>query len=110
MLERYGALAQDLAAWLVADDDELLAHVPGYSRREVAWIAQREAVVQLDDFLLRRSLLAMCGRVTAAGLAQLAQALGAALGWSEIRIAGSVRAQSSCSDSGMALCCRGGPA
>lgn len=86
LLERYGALAEDLAAWLVADDDELLAQAPGYSRREVAWIAQREAVVHLDDFLLRRSLLAMCGRVTAPGLMQLAQALGAALGWSEARI------------------------
>ena len=43
-------------------------------------------MVHLDDFLLRRSLLAMCGRVTAAGLAEAAQVLGAALGWDEAQV------------------------
>ena len=40
----------------------------------------QEAVVHLDDFLLRRSLLAMCGRVTASGLAEAAEVLGAGAG------------------------------
>ena len=86
LLARYGTMAENVAAYLAAGADEMLEHVPGYSRREVAWIAQQEAVVHLDDFLLRRSLLAMCGLVTAAGLAQAAAVLGAASGWSERRI------------------------
>ena len=86
LLARYGSLAEKVAAYLAAGADEMLEHVPGYSRREVAWIAQQEAVLHLDDFTLRRSLLALCGRMTAAGLAQAAEALGAALGWSEGQI------------------------
>lgn len=86
LLARYGTLAEDVAAYCAAGMDGMLLHVPGYSRRELAWIAREEAVVHLADFLLRRSLLAMCGRVTAAGLAEAAEALGEALGWSAARI------------------------
>ena len=87
LLERYGTQAEIVAAYCAAEADAMLEQVPGYSRREVAWIAREEAVVHLDDFLLRRSLLAMCGRVSAAGLAEAAEVLGAALGWSAARVA-----------------------
>ncbi len=90
LLERYGTAAAAVAAFCAADRDVMLEHVPGYSRREIAWMARGEAVVHLDDLLLRRTLLAMCGRVTAAGLAEVAEALGAAQGWDERRCAGEV--------------------
>lgn len=86
LLDRYGTQAEDLAAFLAAEMDEALDQLPGYSRRELVWIAQREAVLHLDDLLLRRTLLAMCGRVTAAGLAQAAETLGAALAWDAARV------------------------
>ncbi len=86
LLERYGTRAEGLATFLAAETDEALEHVPGYSRRELVWIAQQEAVLHLDDLLLRRTLLAMCGRVTAAGLAEAAATLGGALGWDSARI------------------------
>ena len=86
LLGRYGTLAAGVAFCCAEGADEMLLELPGYSRREVAWIARQEAVVHLDDFLLRRSLLAMCGRVTAAGLAEAAQVLGAALGWDEAQV------------------------
>ena len=86
LLDRYGTQAEGLAAFLAAERDEALEHLPRYSRRELFWIAQREAVMHLDDLLLRRTLLAMCGRVTAAGLAEGAETLGAALGWNVARV------------------------
>ncbi|MCY4526443.1 MAG: hypothetical protein OXB89_07520, partial [Anaerolineaceae bacterium] len=86
LLERYGTRAEGLATFLAVETDEALEHVPDYSRRELGWIAQQEAVMHLDDLLLRRTLLAMCGRVTTAGLAEAAATLGGALGWDSARI------------------------
>ena len=42
--------------------DASLQSLPSYSRREIAFLAQCEKVVHLDDLLLRRSMLAMLGR------------------------------------------------
>ena len=86
LLRRYGTLAEGIAEFCGAGEDTMLQHVAGYSRRELIWIAQREAVVHLDDFLLRRSLLAMCGRVSMETLAEAAEVAGRALGWSAARI------------------------
>jgi glycerol-3-phosphate dehydrogenase len=82
LFDRYGTYAADVAAFIVAGDDQPLAYTPGYSRREVLFIAQNEHVARLDDFLLRRSLLAMLGKVNAASLAELGGVVGEALGWS----------------------------
>ena len=86
LLDRYGTQAEDVAAFLSAEEDETLEHLPGYSRRELVWIAQKEAVMHLDDLLLRRTLLAMCGRVSAASLVEAAGTLGTALGWNAARV------------------------
>lgn len=86
LLDRYGTQAEEVAAFLSAEEDETLEHLPGYSRRELVWIAQKEAVMHLDDLLLRRTLLAMCGRVSAAGLVEAAGTLGTALGWNAARV------------------------
>lgn len=86
LLARYGTLAAEIADFCAAEADEMLPQVAGYSRRELLWIAQQEAVVHLDDFLLRRSLLAICGRVTSATLAESAGVVGQALGWDAARI------------------------
>lgn len=81
LFERYGTYAAGVAEFIAAEPDEMLAHTPGYSHREVMFIVQREKVAHLDDFLLRRSLLAMLGKVNAESLVELGEVLGAALGW-----------------------------
>lgn len=81
LFERYGTRAAEVAAFMQAGPDEPLAHVPGYTRREAQFLAERERVVHLDDLLLRRSLLAMLGHVSAASLPELAAALAEPLGW-----------------------------
>jgi glycerol-3-phosphate dehydrogenase len=53
--------------------------------RELTFLAHHEKICHLDDFLLRRSMLAMLGRVTGEMVEELAKALGNALGWDEER-------------------------
>lgn len=81
LFERYGTRAAEIGAYTQAGPDAPLAHVPGYTRREVLFLAEYERIVHLDDLLLRRSLLAMLAHVDRAGLDELAGVLAAALGW-----------------------------
>jgi glycerol-3-phosphate dehydrogenase len=69
----------------MADDDLALMALPEYSRREIAYLAQREYVVHLDDILMRRSLIAMRGmlRLHPEAIEEIAQILAGALNWSE---------------------------
>ncbi len=76
-------LSRDLAQHIAAGQDAPLVHHPDYSRREIAFVAQQEKVLRLEDFLLRRSLLAMTGKVSAASLEEVAAVLADALGWTE---------------------------
>jgi glycerol-3-phosphate dehydrogenase len=62
--------------------DQPLQQQPSYLRGEVAYLAQAEKVVHLDDFILRRSSLGMLGLVTRLLLAELATVIGDVLGWS----------------------------
>jgi len=83
LLNRYGTRAADMAGYIgVADDDPLL-YAPGYSRREIEFLAKSEKVRHLADLLLRRTLLGMLGRLTYVLIEETAAITGNALGWSE---------------------------
>lgn len=82
LLQRYGTRAEAVVTYLAGGEDRPLPALPHFSQREIMFIALNEKVVHLDDVLLRRTLLALMGRVDGAGLVQLADAVGAALGWS----------------------------
>ncbi len=81
LFERYGTRAEVIAQFLTQQSDSPLASLPDFSRREIAYLAQHEKIVHLDDFILRRSMLAMLGRLTRSALTELADALGESLGW-----------------------------
>jgi glycerol-3-phosphate dehydrogenase len=82
LLERYGTRAEAFITSIEGEHDEALAHHPGYSRQEIAWLARTERVVHLVDLVLRRSSIAFTGAVTAPLLDELAEIAGAELGWS----------------------------
>jgi len=86
LFDRYGTRARDIAFAIMDGDDIPLAHVPDYSSREIGFIAEQEKVEHVDDFLLRRSLLAMLGKVDRAGINEISHVIGAVLDWSETRI------------------------
>ncbi len=82
LFDRYGTRAGEIGAFLAAGADAPLRHKPDMTRREVAWLAEKEKIVHLDDLLLRRSMLAFLGQLTRPLVEELAGALGEALGWS----------------------------
>lgn len=84
LFERYGTRAALIAGFITAEgEDHPLEHIPDFSTREVIFITQVEKVQRLEDFILRRSLLAMLGRLNRAALQELAEIIGEVLGWSQ---------------------------
>jgi glycerol-3-phosphate dehydrogenase len=82
LFDRYGTGADRVAAYLQASADAPLACLPGYSRREIEFMALHERVVHLDDVILRRTLMALLGQVNGPLLEELAAILSPVLGWS----------------------------
>jgi glycerol-3-phosphate dehydrogenase len=83
LFERYGTRAEAIARFIIEGDDAPLRSQDDYSRREIEYVAAHEYVVHLDDFLLRRSLLGMLGKVDNDVLEDVADALAQHFGWSE---------------------------
>ncbi len=81
LFNRYGTHAAEVARFMTKSADKPLIHSPVYTVREVRFIAQTEQVVHLDDFLLRRSLLAMRGDVTGDLLTELVTVFGDTFNW-----------------------------
>lgn len=85
LLTRYGTTADAVLAHIAQVGDTPLPHVDGYGRAEIDWIVRNEMVGHLADIVLRRTTLAIEGKVTAAGLNEIADVAAAALGWDEAR-------------------------
>ncbi|MCB0000418.1 MAG: hypothetical protein KDE56_31850, partial [Anaerolineales bacterium] len=85
LFDRYGTRAAEIAAFIAEGDDAPLTHHPGYSQREIIFLAQTEKVVHLDDLILRRSLLGMLGEVTTGLVVELTAVLAPTLHWDTAR-------------------------
>lgn len=81
LFERYGTRAEFVADFIKRGTDSPLKSAPEYTQRELVFLAQHEKVEHLDDLLLRRTMLAMLGRLTRDGLVEIADVMGTALGW-----------------------------
>jgi len=81
LFERYGTRAEAIATFMNGGTDFILRSMPDYSRREIIFLVQHEKIVHLDDFVLRRSMLGMLGRLTREKVDELADVFGNALGW-----------------------------
>lgn len=64
LFERYGTRAADSAAFIAAANDAPLKHFPQYSVREILYIIEHEFVESLSDLVLRRTLLAILGKLS----------------------------------------------
>jgi glycerol-3-phosphate dehydrogenase len=82
LLDRYGTQAEQVVFYETAYPDIPLRHHAGFSQREIAFIAECERVVHLDDLVLRRTLLALLGQLNRALLDEIAGIVAASLGWS----------------------------
>jgi glycerol-3-phosphate dehydrogenase len=83
--DRYGTRLRDLAAYVTARTDAPLKHYPEMTRGEIAFLAECEKIVHLDDLLLRRTMLAYLGRLTLPLVEELADVLADSLHWTRER-------------------------
>jgi glycerol-3-phosphate dehydrogenase len=81
LFQRYGTRAEAIATFMNGGTDQIPRTLPDYSRREINFLIQREKIQHLDDFLLRRSMLGMQGRVTREMIDELALMFANTLGW-----------------------------
>jgi glycerol-3-phosphate dehydrogenase len=86
LFQRYGTRAEAIATFMNGGTDQIPRTLPDYSRREINFLIQREKIVHLDDFLLRRSTLGMQGRVTREMIDELGLMFANALGWNREQI------------------------
>jgi glycerol-3-phosphate dehydrogenase len=84
---RYGAKAT-----AIPEGGPSLTDAPDYSVAEIAWIVAEERVLRLEDLVLRRTALAITGRLTLAMLDHLSRIAAEGRGWSEDRRLGEVAA------------------
>ena len=78
----YGSRCREVSAYQ-AGDDSPLEHYPDMTCREVAFLAEKEKIVHLDDLVLRRSLMAYLGQLNRPLIDELAGILADVLGWSD---------------------------
>jgi len=81
LFERYGTRAEAIATFMNGGTDFILRSVPSYSRREIIFLVQHEKICHLDDFVMRRSMLATLGRLRREMIDELAGVFGSVLGW-----------------------------
>ncbi|MCL4249889.1 MAG: glycerol-3-phosphate dehydrogenase/oxidase [Anaerolineae bacterium] len=82
LFERYGTRAEAVARYIAAGDDRSLAGLPSYSRRETMFIAEHEKIAHLDDIVIRRTVIGLCGLVNSTSLRALAEAAAEVTDWS----------------------------
>jgi len=82
LFERYGTRAEQIATYISQGTDAPLQFLPGYSQREIEFIAKDEKIVHLDDFILRRSMIAKLGRLSYTNIDEISKIVSAALDWS----------------------------
>ncbi len=83
LFERYGTRAESIATYMNGGTDFIIRSLPDFTLREIIFLVQHEKICHLDDFVLRRTMLGMLGRVNREMINELARALGNALGWNE---------------------------
>jgi glycerol-3-phosphate dehydrogenase len=86
LFERYGTRAEKVAAFLKQGEDRALESLPSYSDREIRFIVRTEQVNHIDDFLLRRSVIAKLGKLTRPGLDEIGNVIGRELDWTEEQV------------------------
>lgn len=85
LLSRYGMTALEILK-AESNNPRMLINTPSYSEQEINWIVEHEQVAHLSDLIIRRTHLAICGLLDAAGLFEIAEITGQTLKWDSVRI------------------------
>ncbi|MFN8399988.1 MAG: glycerol-3-phosphate dehydrogenase/oxidase [Anaerolineales bacterium] len=82
LFERYGTRTETIAEFMKVATDAPLNSLHTYSKRELLFLIQHEKAEHLDDLLLRRTMLAMLGKLTRDAVIECAMLMADALNWS----------------------------
>lgn len=82
LLDRYGTRAASILAHEAAHPAATLADAADYTLAEIDWLVRNERVVHLADIVMRRTALAVTGRLSRRDLEAIAEVAAAVLGWS----------------------------
>jgi glycerol-3-phosphate dehydrogenase len=85
LLDRYGTTAHVILAHEAERQAEPLVGSLEYTQAEIDWLARNERVVHLADIVMRRTALAITGRLNRSNLEQIADIAAAALMWNAER-------------------------
>ncbi|HAY84862.1 MAG TPA: FAD-dependent oxidoreductase [Chloroflexi bacterium] len=83
LFQTHGTRVELLLKQVGAEAGEMLGTLPETSIGELIFILSSEAVVHLDDLILRRTMLGKTGKVNPDSLREIAQICAGILGWSE---------------------------
>lgn len=83
LFQRYGTRSKSVAKLLRTEGDVPLRSAPTYSWQEILWLLVHERVTQLDDLILRRSLLVFEGFASSALCREIAAIAAPVLHWDE---------------------------
>lgn len=84
LLDRYGSTARAILK-LEGAAPRMLQDAPEYSLQEFDWMIRHEQVGSLADVVMRRSAIAVTGRLSDRDLAGIASLCAQALGWDQTR-------------------------
>lgn len=85
LLARYGTTALAILEHEARHPGPPLADAPEYTLSEIDWLARNERVVHLTDIVMRRTALAVTGRLNGRDLDSIAECVAIALGWNDER-------------------------
>jgi glycerol-3-phosphate dehydrogenase len=85
LFDRYGTRAERIIEFISSNPDQPLNSIQNYSQGEIQFITREEKIVHLDDFLLRRSMLAKLGLLSLDLVDEIVDIIGNELGWSIVR-------------------------
>jgi glycerol-3-phosphate dehydrogenase len=86
LAKRYGSRALPLLALIQQHGEHMLQHHAAYSAIELRYLIEHEQVCQLEDLLVRRTSLAICGELTAPLVEEIGQLMAITLGWSDSQL------------------------
>jgi glycerol-3-phosphate dehydrogenase len=92
LLDRYGTTAHAILAHEAGRPAQPLADAPDHTLAEIDWLARNEQVFHLADIVMRRTALAITGRLSLRDLERITDVVAGALGWSATRRADEIEA------------------
>lgn len=84
LLNRYGSKAEAIAL-AEAHNPTFFQDAPDYSHEEISWVAANERVVHLEDMVVRRTDLAITGRLSSRDISRMSEICAITFGWEEYR-------------------------